>query len=171
MKLGETPSVRSHVTASTNIVLKFALSFGKEFQLIMMSKYMTKSSVLITGSSAWLQNVIYLSTAQQRLSYCSCLSMNLELSSKGIYIQAVLPAGTYTELWDRAGIDISGSPKMMEVNELVDAALIGFDRREQVTIPPLHNAARWDSLDAARQALLSDIQQAGMPPDQGDPGA
>ncbi|NTX71328.1 SDR family oxidoreductase [Lelliottia amnigena] len=85
--------------------------------------------------------------------------MDVELSSKGIYIQAVLPAGTYTEIWDRAGIDISNSPKFMEVGELVDAALIGFDRRERVTIPPLHNAAHWDTLDASRQALLSDIKQ------------
>ncbi|MFS2225113.1 SDR family NAD(P)-dependent oxidoreductase [Pantoea sp. B65] len=86
--------------------------------------------------------------------------MNLELSSSGIYVQAVLPAGTYTEIWERAGIDISTSARMMEVGELVDAALVGFDRRELVTIPPLHNAARWDALDAARQALLSDIKQA-----------
>ncbi len=85
--------------------------------------------------------------------------MNVELSSKGIYIQAVLPAGTYTEIWDRAGIDISKSAKFMEVGELVDAALVGFDRRELVTIPPLHNAAHWDTLDASRQALLSDIKQ------------
>lgn len=85
--------------------------------------------------------------------------MNVELSSKGIYIQAVLPAGTYTEIWDRAGIDISNSAKFMEVGELVDAALVGFDRRELVTIPPLHNASRWDTLDASRQALLSDIKQ------------
>ncbi|WP_148873878.1 SDR family NAD(P)-dependent oxidoreductase [Serratia marcescens] len=86
--------------------------------------------------------------------------MHLELSPKGIYIQAVLPAGTYTEIWDRAGIDISRASKMMQVDELVDAALVGFDRRELVTIPPLHNAARWDALDTARQALLSDIKQA-----------
>ncbi|AEF46303.1 short-chain dehydrogenase/reductase SDR [Serratia sp. AS12] len=86
--------------------------------------------------------------------------MSLELSPKGIYVQAVLPAGTYTEIWERAGIDISTSSKMMEVGELVDAALVGFDRRELVTIPPLHNAARWDTLDTARQALLSDIKQA-----------
>ena len=85
--------------------------------------------------------------------------LNIELSSKGIYIQAVLPAGTYTEIWDRAGIDINTLPKMMAVGELVDAALVGFDRRELVTIPPLHNAARWDALDTARQALLSDINQ------------
>ena len=85
--------------------------------------------------------------------------MSLELSPKGVYVQAVLPAGTYTEIWKRADIDISAFPKMMEVGELVDAALAGFDRRELVTIPPLHNAARWDALDAARQALLSDIKQ------------
>jgi len=86
--------------------------------------------------------------------------MNVELSSKGVYVQAVLPAGTYTEIWERAGIDISHSAKFMEVGDLVDAALVGFDRRELVTLPPLHNAARWDSLDAARQGLLSDIKQA-----------
>lgn len=86
--------------------------------------------------------------------------MSLELSSKGVYVQAVLPAGTYTEIWQRAGIDISNFSQMMHVDELVDAALVGFDRREGVTIPPLHNAARWDNLDATRQALLSDIKQA-----------
>ncbi len=47
----------------------------------------------------------------------------------------------------------------MEVGELVDAALVGFDRRELVTIPPLHVAERWDALDSARQVLLSDIRQ------------
>ena len=86
--------------------------------------------------------------------------MSLELSPKGVYVQAVLPAGTYTELWERASIDISAFPEMMKVDELVDAALVGFDRRELVTIPPLQNAARWDALDAARQALLPDIKQA-----------
>jgi short-subunit dehydrogenase len=85
--------------------------------------------------------------------------MSLELAPKGVYVQAVLPAGTNTEIWKRADIDISTLPKMMEVGELVDAALTGFDRRELVTIPPLHNAARWDALDATRQALLSDIKQ------------
>lgn len=86
--------------------------------------------------------------------------MDHELSSKGIYVQAVLPAGTYTEIWQRTGIDTRTLPQMMEVGELVDAALVGFDRRELVTIPPLQDAARWDALDAARQALMVDIRQA-----------
>lgn len=86
--------------------------------------------------------------------------LHLELSPKGVYVQAVLPAGTYTEIWDRAGIDISAYPQMMKVDELVDAALAGFDRRELVTIPPLQNVAHWNALDASRQVLLSDINQA-----------
>lgn len=86
--------------------------------------------------------------------------MHQELSSRGIYVQALLPAGTYTEIWDRAGIDISNSSPMMEVNELVDAALVGFDRRELITIPPLHKETRWNDLDAARQGLLSDIEMS-----------
>ncbi|REE24075.1 MULTISPECIES: SDR family oxidoreductase [unclassified Paraburkholderia] len=86
--------------------------------------------------------------------------LNLELSPSGVYVQAVLPAATRTEIWGRAGIDVNTLPEVMEVGELVDAALVGFDRRELVTIPPLHVAGRWDALDGARQGLLSDIRQA-----------
>ncbi|MCV4261172.1 SDR family NAD(P)-dependent oxidoreductase [Pseudomonas capsici] len=86
--------------------------------------------------------------------------LSLELGPKGVYVQAVLPASTRTEIWERAGIDINTLPEVMEVGELVDAALVGFDRREGVTVPPLHEAARWEALNAARQGLLSDIRQA-----------
>lgn len=86
--------------------------------------------------------------------------LSLELSAKGVYVQAVLPAATRTEIWERAGIDINTLAEVMDVDELVDAALIGFDRRELVTIPPLQDAARWDTLQATRQALLADIRQA-----------
>ncbi len=51
---------------------------------------------------------------------------------------------------------------MMEVDQLVDAALAGFDRRELVTIPPLQHAAHWDDLERTRQALLADINQANV---------
>ncbi len=86
--------------------------------------------------------------------------MNVELGAKGVYVQAVLPAGTRTEIWERAGIDINSLPELMDVEELVDAALVGFDRRELVTIPPLRAAERWTALDGARQALLGDLHQA-----------
>ena len=86
--------------------------------------------------------------------------LHLELSPKGVYVQAVLPAATRTEIWERAGIDVNSLPEVMEVGELVDAALVGFDSRELVTIPPLQVAGRWEALESARQGLLSDIRQA-----------
>jgi short-subunit dehydrogenase len=86
--------------------------------------------------------------------------LQLELGPKGIYVQAVLPAATRTEIWQRSGVDIETLPEVMEVDDLVDAALVGYDRRELVTIPPLHVAERWDALDGARRLLLSDLRQA-----------
>ncbi len=86
--------------------------------------------------------------------------LSLELSPRGVYVQAVLPAATRTEIWERAGIDVNSLPEVMEVGELVDAALVGFDSRELVTIPPLQVAGRWEALESARQGLLSDIRQA-----------
>lgn len=77
-----------------------------------------------------------------------------ELGPKGIYVQAVLPAATATEIWSRAGADPAALPPMMEVSALVDAALAGFDRREGVTIPPLHDGALWDAYQAARVAMI-----------------
>ena len=88
--------------------------------------------------------------------------LSLELSPRGVYVQAVLPAATRTEIWDRSGVDINTLNEIMEVDDLVDAALVGFDRREPVTIPPLHEAERWDDLQSARQGLLGQIRQAAV---------
>ncbi|WP_166365678.1 SDR family NAD(P)-dependent oxidoreductase [Pseudomonas akapageensis] len=86
--------------------------------------------------------------------------LSLELSPQGVYVQAVLPAATRTEIWDRSGVDINTLNEIMEVDDLVDAALVGFDRREPVTIPPLQEAERWDDLQIARQGLLGQIRQS-----------
>lgn len=80
--------------------------------------------------------------------------LSLELGPKGVYVQAVLPAATRTELWDLVGIDVSTLPAVMEVDNLVDAAMVGFDKREGVTIPTLHDVTRWDAYHAARQAMV-----------------
>jgi uncharacterized protein len=86
--------------------------------------------------------------------------LNIELGSKGVYVQAVLPAATRTEIWDRSGRDVDALPGVMDVGELVDAALVGFDRRETVTIPPLPDAGQWTAFDAARQAMRPNFMQA-----------
>ncbi len=80
--------------------------------------------------------------------------LSLELGPKGVYVQAVLPATTRTEIWGHAGTDVNTLSNVMEVDDLVDAALVGFDRREPITIPPLPDAGQWDALQIARQAML-----------------
>ncbi|OOO22248.1 SDR family oxidoreductase [Agrobacterium salinitolerans] len=85
--------------------------------------------------------------------------LSIELGPKGVYIQAVLPAATRTEIWEHAGADVNTMSGVMEVGELVDAALVGFDRREPVTVPPLPDAAQWDAFQAARQAMLPNFAQ------------
>lgn len=86
-------------------------------------------------------------------------SLHTELAAKGVYVQAVLPAATRTAIWGHAGKDVNQLPAVMEVDELVDAALAGFDRRETVTIPPLPDAGQWDAFETARKAMLPNFKQ------------
>lgn len=85
--------------------------------------------------------------------------LQLELGPKGVYVQAVLPASTRTEVWERSGWDMNALPPLMDVDELVDAALVGFDRREPITIPSLPDVEQWNTFDAARRVMLPNFNQ------------
>jgi short-subunit dehydrogenase len=87
-------------------------------------------------------------------------ALQFELGPRGVYVQAVLPAATRTEIWERSGMNPAAIPIMMDVGELVDAALVGFDRREAITIPPLPDEAQWEQFAAARQAMVPNFRQA-----------
>jgi short-subunit dehydrogenase len=86
--------------------------------------------------------------------------LQIELGPRGVYVQAVLPAATRTAIWEKSGHDVDTLPGVMEVGELVDAALVGFDRREPVTIPPLPDEERWRAFDAARKAMIPGFAQS-----------
>jgi uncharacterized protein len=86
-------------------------------------------------------------------------TLQAELGPRGIYVQAVLPGATRTEIWERSGRDVNALAAAMDVGELVDAALTGFDNRELVTIPPLPDAGLWDAFNAARQAIRPAVMQ------------
>ncbi len=87
-------------------------------------------------------------------------SLHHELGTKGIYVQAVLPASTRTEIWQRSGRDVNALPAVMEVEDLVNAALVGFDRRELVTLPSLPDVGQWNDFEAARGAMAPNYIQA-----------
>jgi len=82
-------------------------------------------------------------------------SLHHELHDKGVQVQAVLPGAISTDFWNVAGVPVENLPKeiVMTANDLVDAALAGFDRRELITIPSLPDVADWERFDAARLAL------------------
>src|ERR1700728_472306 len=82
-------------------------------------------------------------------------SLQHEVGAKGIRIQAVLPGATATELWENAGLPYQNLPPdiVMTPEELVDAALVGLDQGEEVTIPPLQNEEEWTHFEATRRAL------------------
>jgi short-subunit dehydrogenase len=48
----------------------------------------------------------------------------------------------------------------MTSEDLVDSALIGLDRGEFATIPPLQDAALYDAYESARQAMIGQLSHA-----------
>jgi hypothetical protein len=89
------------------------------------------------------------------------LALQTEMAGKGVRIQAVLPGATRTELWGKAGIDVAAmrSDTVMDVEEMVDAALAGLDQGETVTIPSLPDPADWATFEAARRALAPNLSR------------
>jgi short-subunit dehydrogenase len=90
-------------------------------------------------------------------AYVLALSHSLqhELADKGIRVQAVLPGATATDLWEIAGLPWQKLPPsiVMSVEDLVDAALVGLDQGELVTIPGLYDGDEWTRFEAARRAI------------------
>jgi short-subunit dehydrogenase len=82
-------------------------------------------------------------------------SLQHELAGKGVRVQAVLPGATATEFWARGGLPVEHLPAqiVMSAEDLVDAALLGFERGESVTLPSLHDGALWDAYEGARKAM------------------
>ena len=82
-------------------------------------------------------------------------SLQHELADKGVRIQAVLPGATATDLWEIAGLPYQKLPAaiVMSPEDMVDAALVGLDRGELVTIPPLQDGDEWSRFEAARRTI------------------
>jgi short-subunit dehydrogenase len=82
-------------------------------------------------------------------------SLQHELADKGIRIQAVVPGATATELWALAGLPYQNLPAsiVMSPEDMVDAALVGLDRGELVTLPSLYDGEEWNRFEAARRAI------------------
>jgi short-subunit dehydrogenase len=89
-------------------------------------------------------------------------SLRHELANTGVKVQVVLPGATATDFWRIAGRPVENLPQeiVMTAEDMVDAALAGFDQGEFVTIPALADAGQWQSFEAARQALMPNLSRA-----------
>ncbi len=121
-----------------------------------------RGAIINLGSVVGLVPELGMTVYGATKAFVQFLSQGLrqELGAKGVYVQAVLPSVTRTEIWERSGRDVDALPAAMSVDDLVDAALVGFDRREPITIPPLPDEGQWASFEAARGAMAGNFMQS-----------
>lgn len=143
--------IRLNVTAPTRLARAVAPRFVAEGAgaIVNIASVLALAPEIMPG--------IYAATKSYMLTLSQ--SLQTELGPRGLYVQAVLPATTRTEIWKRSGRSAEAIAGMMDVWELVDAALIGFDRGEAVTIPPLPEIAQWNEFATARMAMLPNFRQ------------
>jgi len=100
-----------------------------------------------SGSKAYLLNLT--------------LKLALDVKEAGVRVQAVLPGATRTEIWERSGKDVDAllPGQVMDVADLVDAALVGLDKGEVVTIPPLADEGQWIAYNDARLAMAPNLSR------------
>lgn len=113
----------------------------------------------VVGMAPELQSVVYGATKAYVTYFTQALRLQL---SPNVHLQAVLPGATRTEIWDRSGsggADKLDPNMLMEVDDLVDAALAGFAQGELITIPSLPDAADFSAYDAARTKLLPNLSR------------
>ena len=97
-------------------------------------------------------------------AYVLNLSVKLqhELAGTGVRVQVVLPGAIRTGLWEKGGIDLDTAlPRhiVMDAGDMVDAALVGLDIGENVTMPSLRDVADWKAYEAARQTLAAGLSR------------
>ena len=93
-------------------------------------------------------------------------SLRHELAAAGVQVQAVLPGATATDFWAIGGRPVENlDPRIvMRAEDLVDAALLGFERGEAVTIPSLHAGEMGRLRRRARLAMAGQLSSNTVAP-------
>jgi hypothetical protein len=146
--------IQLNVTALTRLVRAVAPGFVNRGQGVIVN--------IASSMALWpeMMNGVYNGTKAYVINFTQ--SLHNEIGAKGVQLQAVLPGAVSTEFWDHTGVPVTVFPKdvVMEVNELVDAALAGLDQRELITIPSMPNVGDWDNFTAVRKALAPNLSRS-----------
>ena len=82
-------------------------------------------------------------------------SLRQELADRGIRTQAVLLGAATNDIWEKAGLPYQNLPASIvtSTGDMVDAALVGLDHGELVTILSLRDGDEWTRFEEARRAM------------------
>lgn len=139
-----------NVVALTRLSMAAANAFAARKAGAIVNIASVMSVILTPGTAGYAASKAYV------LSFSRALA--LELAEYGVHVQAVLPGYTRTPFLPDEFLAALPPEIVMDTSDLVDAALVGLDRRETVTIPPLHDVALWDEFEAARAKLTREPQ-------------
>jgi short-subunit dehydrogenase len=114
----------------------------------------------IVGIAPELLNGVYGGTKAFVLAFSRALQK--EFAETNVRIQVVLPGAIATDFWETAGTPLErlSSEMVMQADEMVDAALAGFDQGELITIPSLPDIADWEAYEKARQNLIPKLSRS-----------
>ncbi|WP_213980377.1 SDR family oxidoreductase [Sphingomonas sp. dw_22] len=158
----EAPALERIVTLNITAPTLLASAAGKAFKARGKGAIINIASVLALVPEMF--DGVYSGTKAYLLNLS--LSLSQQLAENGVHVQAVLPGATRTEIWARSGKDVDSFPPemVMGVDDLVDASLLGFDRGETVTIPPLADEGLWETYTQARVALAPHLSHRDVAP-------
>jgi short-subunit dehydrogenase len=93
-------------------------------------------------------------------------SLQSEIADKGVRVQTVLPASTATDFWAVAESKGRGAPAgtLMHPGAMVDAALVGLDNGELVTLPSLQDPEDWNRYEQLRREIRPRLVNAEPAP-------
>jgi short-subunit dehydrogenase len=136
-----------------NITALTRLTYAAAPALVARGKGTIINIASIVGISPETLNGVYGATKAYVLAFSH--SLQHELADKGIRIQAVLPGATATDFWEKTGLPHQGLPAeiVMSTEDMVDAALVGLDQGELVTLPSLQDGDEWTRFEAERRAI------------------
>jgi hypothetical protein len=104
-----------------------------------------KGAVINVSSLAAFQPCPFMATYGATKAFLNSFTEALreELRGTGVRMQALCPGGTHTEIFDRAGVDVSALPSFvwMEPEAVVEESLAALERGTSVCVPGIGNRA------------------------------
>jgi short-subunit dehydrogenase len=146
------------VSLNVTAAARLALAAGRAFTAKKSGTLVNMASAVSINPERF--NAIY--SASKAFVLALSQALTKELTENGVSIQTVLPGATRTEIWERAGKDVNSLPqeRVMEVDDLVEAALKGLEMGERITIPSLPDIQQLLDAETARLKLAPNLSWA-----------